>query len=213
MVPPEPHENVQSSYDAVASTYADRFLDELDHKPLDRALLATVLETAGPNPHIVDLGCGPGHVTGWLAHHGANAVGVDLSPAMVDVATRHHPTASFRVGDFLSLPTSDGEFTAAVALYSLIHLSEEEIPRALAEIHRTLTSHAPLLIAVHVGSGVIHRDDWFDRAVNLDFRLFEMATLRDALVQAKFDVTAELIRAPYDGEANTTRGYLLARRH
>ncbi|HWG11642.1 MAG TPA: methyltransferase domain-containing protein [Streptosporangiaceae bacterium] len=32
------------------------------------------------------MGCGPGHITGWLAARGATAVRIDLSPGMIEVA-------------------------------------------------------------------------------------------------------------------------------
>lgn len=206
------HNSVRASYDAVASAYADHFADELERKPLDRALLATIIELAGADPNIVDLGCGPGHAAGWLTRHGARAVGVDLSPAMVEVASRLQPDSAFRVGDLCDLPAADGEFSAAVALYSLIHLAESEMPVALGEVHRILRPNSPLLVGFHVGTDVIHRDEWFERDVDLDFRLLEVPAVRDALDDAGFTVTAELTRRHYEGEAETTRAYLLATR-
>ncbi|WP_424642606.1 class I SAM-dependent methyltransferase [Embleya sp. AB8] len=44
----------------------------------------------------MDLGYGPGHVTGWLAERGVRAVGIDLSPAMIAIAQREYPGAEFR---------------------------------------------------------------------------------------------------------------------
>lgn len=41
---------VQAVYDAVASAYDRQLGDELDHKPLDRALLTGFAEMAGHRP-------------------------------------------------------------------------------------------------------------------------------------------------------------------
>ena len=100
------HQTTRRSYDTVAGAYAGRLRDELDGKPLDRALLAALLEQLPAGTPVADLGCGPGHVTGWLAARGATAVGVDLSPGMIEVARREQPGAEFRVGDLLSLPAA-----------------------------------------------------------------------------------------------------------
>jgi hypothetical protein len=54
------HESVRRSYDAVAEEYAARLFGEIAEKPLDRALLAALLEQAAPDAPIADLGCGPG---------------------------------------------------------------------------------------------------------------------------------------------------------
>ena len=41
------HDRVRRSYDAVAGQYADAYGGELAGKPLDRALLACLIEQAG----------------------------------------------------------------------------------------------------------------------------------------------------------------------
>ncbi|MFE9653129.1 class I SAM-dependent methyltransferase [Micromonospora sp. NPDC006431] len=85
------HDRVRRSYDTVAAEYRERLAEELAGKPLDRALLAALVELAGPGAPVADLGCGPGHVTHWLAGRGVPAVGVDLSPGMVAQARRAYP--------------------------------------------------------------------------------------------------------------------------
>ncbi len=106
------HDSVRRSYDAVAEEYATGFREELAHKPLDRALLACLIEQTEKGAPIADLGCGPGHVSAWLASHGVTAVGIDLSAGMVAVGRREYPEVEFREGDFLKLPARDGEFGA-----------------------------------------------------------------------------------------------------
>lgn len=125
------HRAVQQSYDTVADEYARRFGDELDHKPLDRALLAALIEENEPGAPIADLGCGPGHVAGWLAACDITAVGIDLSPKMIAVARRSYAKAEFRQGDLLALPAENEEFGCLLALYSLIHLKTTELAPAL----------------------------------------------------------------------------------
>jgi SAM-dependent methyltransferase len=141
------HHSIGRSYDAVAEEYAAGFGDELAGKPLDRALLACLAEQAEGGARIADLGCGPGHVAAWLAGHGVTAVGIDLSPGMIAVGRREYPAVEFREGDLLELPAADGEFAAAVAFYSIIHLEPGELRRACDEIHRVLRPGALFLVA------------------------------------------------------------------
>jgi ubiquinone/menaquinone biosynthesis C-methylase UbiE len=206
------HDRIRRSYDAVAEKYADGFHDELTYKPLDRALLSCLIEQAGQGTPIADLGCGPGHVSAWLASHGATAVGIDLSAGMIAVARRDYPGAEFRQGDFLELPAGDGEFGAAVALYSIIHLEPAELDRAFTEIHRVLRPSGLLLIAIHIGSEVRHVTDWLGHEVDVDFRFLEPGQVAAAMEGAGLVVEARLERTNYPGEHETQRGYLLARR-
>ena len=82
-----PHDSVRRSYDTVAEDYAAGFRDELAHKPLGRALLASLVEQNGSGGAIADVGCGPGHVTAWLAARGARAVGTDLSARILGASS------------------------------------------------------------------------------------------------------------------------------
>jgi SAM-dependent methyltransferase len=203
------HQTTRRSYDSVAGAYAARLRDELDGKPLDRALLAALLEQRPAVAPVADLGCGPGHITGWLAARGATAVGVDLSPGMIEVARREQPGAEFRLGDLLSLPAADGEFGAVIAFYSLIHLTPGELPAALAELYRVLRPGGLALLAFHAGTEVRHVTDWLGHDVDVDFRFYEPADVVAALAAAGFTVQARLERAAYPAEVDT-RAYLLA---
>ncbi|MEU9124897.1 methyltransferase domain-containing protein [Streptomyces sp. NPDC048506] len=206
------HDRVRRSYDAVAEEYRRRIGGELADKPLDRALLAALVEQNEPGAPLADLGCGPGHVAAWLAERGVRPVGVDVSPEMVALARRAHPGAEFREGDLLDLPAEDGEFGAAVALYSVIHLHPAELRPAFAEMHRVLRPSALLLLAFHLGTEVRHLTEWWGHEVDVDFRFFEDDTVIEPLRAAGFAVEARMERTHYPQEAETRRGYVLARR-
>ena len=74
----------------------------------------------------------------------------------------------FREGDLAELPAGDGEFGAAVAFYSIIHLEPGELTRAFGEIRRVLRPAGRLLIAFHAGSEVRHQTEWWGQAVDLE---------------------------------------------
>jgi ubiquinone/menaquinone biosynthesis C-methylase UbiE len=206
------HDRVRESYDEVAHEYAARFGSELVSKPLDRALLAALIELTERGAPIADLGCGPGHVAAWLADHGRPAVGIDLSPEMIATGRREHPQVEFREGDLFSLPATAGEFGSAIALYSIIHLEPSELHLAFDEIGRTLRPSGRLLVAFHVGSEVRHLADWWGHEVDIDFRFFETAGVVQVLEDAGFVEEARLERANYPEEVETRRAYVLARR-
>ena len=169
-------QRVRSSYDAVATAYADHLADELLGQPFECWLLDRVAAHADGGP-VVEVGCGPGHVTAYLADAGADAFGIDLSPGMVDEARRRFPDGSYEVGDLRRLmrPTYGAGWTAVLAWYSLIHLAASELPDALAALARPLLPGGWLVVGLHAGAEVRHLDEWFDAPVDLDFVLHDPA--------------------------------------
>ncbi len=206
-------DQLRASYGAIAGTYADSFAGELAHKPLDRALLGVVVEERPPESTIADVGCGPGHVTRYLAGLGARVVGVDVSPGMVEVARQRNPGITFIEGSMTDLPVRDGAWGAVVAFYSIIHLASTMHDLAVRELARTLTPSGLLLLSFHVGEGVIHRDEMLGKPVQLDFHLIRSRDMVAACEAAGLTVQLTLERQPHLAvEAPTTRGYVLAKK-
>ena len=206
---------MRRTYDAVAERYAVAVDRELDHRPLERALLAALPELAGldDSPGIVaDLGAGPGHVARHLREIGLPTVAVDLAPAMVAVA-RHRNGVPAAAGSLTALPLASSSVAAAVVLFAWIHLTDDELAAAAAELHRVLRPGGVAVISFHVGDEVVHLDEWHGHAVDIDFRFLQPGAVTAGLAAAGLRVEATLERAAIpDLEAPTRRCYLVARR-
>jgi uncharacterized protein len=206
---------VVASYDAVAATYADELLDEVDGKPFDRWILERVAELAAGGP-VADAGCGPGQVGFYLAAAGADVTGFDLSPGMVAEARRRFPELRFEVADLTALPPpSDGTggWAAIAAWYSLVHLAGSELRPAIALLAAALRPGGWLAIAVHVGDEVRHQTELWGQPVDVSFVFHDPAAVLDAFATAGLVDTEWYRRGPLpDGEADTERLYVVARR-
>lgn len=116
---------------------------------------------------LLDSGCGPGLVSRYLAPHVAQVVGVDLTPAMVDLATQAArvvglSNTSFMQGNMTSLPFAADEFDVAVTRYAFHHL--ENPAAAFAELLR-VTRPGGRIIVVDVTPDAAKRPayDGFER--------------------------------------------------
>ncbi|HUS14624.1 MAG TPA: methyltransferase domain-containing protein [Chloroflexia bacterium] len=209
----EPAPGLQSGYDAVADEYAAHFLHELDHKPLDRALLDWFAGQVRDRGVVADMGCGPGQIGRYLHDRGVPMVGIDLSPAMVALAQQITPAIPFGQGNMLALAEADDSWAGIVAFYSLVHLPSKQLPVALAEFYRVLRPGGLLLLSFHLGDERVHLDDWWDHPVALDFYFHQRATMEAALMAVGFTVEAYLERQPYvPVEHPSRRAYVAARR-
>lgn len=205
-------EQTAASYDRVAPAYAEEFFGELAQKPLDRALLTSLIEMAGKSGPIADIGCGPGQVARYLHDRGGVAIGIDLSAGMIAAAQAASPEVEFRQGSMLALPLEDASLAAIVTFYAIIHLRPEDIGVAFREFRRVLRPGGFLLLAFHIGDERIHRDEWWDQPVDLDFYFLAPASIEAALAGSGFTVEMSLQRRAYEPhEFSSRRSYILAR--
>jgi SAM-dependent methyltransferase len=121
--------------------------------PLYRRIAADVAAAAPVGAPVLEVGCGPGHLSIRLARrHGLEVTGLDLDPAMIARARTNTDRAgnrggrrpSFLVGDVAALAFPDGSFDLVVSTLSMHHWAD---PTAgLAEIGRVLRPGARALI-------------------------------------------------------------------
>jgi SAM-dependent methyltransferase len=102
---------------------------------------------------ICEIGSGPGRTLRRLAAVGAHVTGVDISPAMVAVATRRTAAtdAPVRVveGDGTALPAADDALDGVISVHSIYFWAN---PHAvLVEIRRALRPDGRLVLALRPG--------------------------------------------------------------
>ncbi len=96
----------------------------------------------------LELGCGTGYVSAWMARRGARVVGIDVSERQLDTArrlSREHGLdrqIEWRHGDAEALPFEDGSFDFAISEYGAALWADPE--KWLREAHRVLVSGSPL---------------------------------------------------------------------
>jgi SAM-dependent methyltransferase len=207
----------RAAYDTVAADYADVLRDELEGRPLDRAMLgafAELLLTAGGGP-VAEAGCGPGRVTAYLAGLGLQISGVDLSPGMLAVARQAHPSLPFTQGRLDTLPVATGALAGLVAWYSIIHTPPERLGAVFSEFSRVLRPGAELLLAFQASGGKVHQKIHLSQAyghtISLDAYRLDPARIEELLTAAGLVTHTRMLRDPGPRE-KTPQAYLLARR-
>jgi ubiquinone/menaquinone biosynthesis C-methylase UbiE len=97
---------------------------------------------AGPDDRVLDVACGGGLVARAFAPHVRAVTGIDVTPAMLDVARRAAAeagiaNATWDQHDVTRLPYDDGSFTIVVTRYSFHHfLDPAAVLREMARVCR-----------------------------------------------------------------------------
>jgi trans-aconitate 2-methyltransferase len=110
-------------------------------------LLARVRATPSS---IVDLGCGPGHLTSLLRERwpGADVVGIDASPAMIERARATSPTERYALGDVRDYarghgPVGGADLVISNATFQWVPGHRELLPRIAATAAQTFAFSVP----------------------------------------------------------------------
>jgi SAM-dependent methyltransferase len=136
----------RAGWDRAAARYEECWTDtSLFVEPL--------LDAAGVQAgvRLLDVACGPGYVSEAAAARGAEPVGVDVAPAMLERARLRCPGSTFVEGDAQRLPFDDGSFDGVAINFGVLHFSDPEA--AIAEAHRVLVPAGRLAFTVWVAEG------------------------------------------------------------
>jgi ubiquinone/menaquinone biosynthesis C-methylase UbiE len=111
-----------------------------DEERIRRLVAAAHLEG---NERVLDVACGPGYIAEAFARAAREAIGVDLTAAMVAIAEertkkRGVANVSFRIGDVQHLPLGEEEFDVVVCRLALHHMPEPaRVVKEMARVCRT----------------------------------------------------------------------------
>ena len=121
-----------AGWTAKAGAYGDYF-------GLATAQIASPLLDAasvGRGTRLLDVACGPGYVAGEGARRGAEVLGVDFAPTMIEQARMKYPALRFEVGDAEALAFEDASFDAVTCAFGIGHFADPD--KAMSEALRVL---------------------------------------------------------------------------
>ncbi|GIH15214.1 class I SAM-dependent methyltransferase [Rugosimonospora africana] len=184
-------ERVRQAYASVADLYIELFGTSQKVHADDLAFIGRHL--AGRPGTVLDLGCGPGHITDYLRSLGVDATGIDMVPEFIAHAHAAHPSGSYQLGSIDSLGVADHSIAGILAWYSLIHLSPQDVDGVLAEFRRVIAPAGTLVLGLFDGDEVAA----FDHKVMTAYR-WPFDEFSERLTRAGF-TEVERLRRPGDG--------------
>jgi SAM-dependent methyltransferase len=123
-----------------------------------------------PGERWLDAACGPGLVARGLASRVGEVHGVDMTPAMVELARREAEregarNASFSLGDATALAFDADSYDGAVTRFSLHHIPRPG--RVVAELARVVRPGGTIVLADHVTSADADVAAWHEEIERL----------------------------------------------
>jgi ubiquinone/menaquinone biosynthesis C-methylase UbiE len=99
-----------------------------------------------PGESVLEIGCGTGQLTGWLAERvrPGRVVAIDFSADMLRIARSKNISATFRLADVCRDSLGDAEFDLALCFHSFPHFRDQ--PAALRNLARCLKPGGRLIV-------------------------------------------------------------------
>jgi ubiquinone/menaquinone biosynthesis C-methylase UbiE len=155
----------------------------------ERAFKGALVRQAAiaPGQHVLDVGCGTATLTllAKRAEPGADVVGVDVDPVMLELASRKVRRSglevSLQLASAVALPYADGTFDRVLSSLTLHHLTRDQKVTALREAFRVLNP-----------GGELHVADWGRAANRLMRGVFVLVQLVDGFATTRDNVAGRL---------------------
>ena len=87
-------------------------------EPQNRKLFDELLDLTGvgAETRLLDIACGSGYAAALAAARGADVTGIDIAPALLEIARERTPDGSFLEAEMDALPLPDAQFDVVIAV-------------------------------------------------------------------------------------------------
>ena len=180
-------EKTRAGYERRSADYIAMFPSIAATDPQDRDLIqAWAIDQTGP---LLDVGCGPGHWTGWLHGQGLDIEGIDPVPTFIEQAQQSFPDVRFRVGRAEELGVETSSLGGILAWYSLIHTDPALLGETFSEFARALRPGGGLCVGFFEGPQLVP----FDHPVSEAF-FWPVDRISAVIERAGFSVVSTVTR-------------------
>lgn len=101
----------------------------------------------GGGSNILNVGCGAGDVSKWLADHGYEVVSTDISPEMIRITSAKLPTARNLVLGATELDQLETEyFDGIIAIHLIQHLNKSLAEKFFRQVYDRLANNGKFLL-------------------------------------------------------------------
>ena len=132
---------------------------------------------------------------------------------MVNAARKLSPDINFQTGDLLNIALPSAHLGSAIAFYSIVHFTHDQIRLCFTEINRVLKAGGQFFFSYHAGEETVHFDKAHDKDVDIDLYFFKTNDIIGILKETGFKVIEAIERRPHEeAKFQSTRAYIWAKK-
>lgn len=143
--------NVKEYYNKTAGNWSEEYFNEKNKDVLTK-FVDCFVGGGTINPKILELGCGVGYDSKYLAELGAKVTGIDLSEKLINIAKENVDNCKFFVGDITEPLEKLGKFDGVLCLATIMHVNIEKMKKTFENISKVLKEGGLLLVSAFDGN-------------------------------------------------------------
>lgn len=180
-----------NTWNKVAKLYQEKFSGL---RIYDRSYDEFYSTLKNKNARLLDIGCGPGIITGYLLSKNPDLLidGIDISPNMISLAQKNYPTATFQVMDSRDIKKIRQKYHGIICGFCLPYLSEHEATSLIKDVYDLLNENGTFYISFVDGDPVNSGYKTASTGDRTYFNYYKTDFLIDKLTSAGFEIISSL---------------------
>ena len=163
------------TWNKVAQIYEDKFMSlDLYNETYDAFCDLITSE----NPEVLELGCGPGNITRYVAKKRPDykIEAIDVASNMIELARKNCPTVDFKVLDVRAIETIKKKYDAIICGFCIPYLAHSDFSKLVADCHQLLNDKGLLYLSFVDGD---YADSGYQSGNSGDRTYFYYHSIRD----------------------------------
>lgn len=178
-------EEVKEAYNKIADKYYEALWNDMPYnKQIDK--FVSLLN----GKIILDLGCGIGSFTKYVADKGYMVEGIDFSKNMISIAKEKIENANFYEMDINDLKTNK-KYDGIMSINSIIHIEKKEIKKVLKSIYNILEDDGVFFLIIQEGVEEKYVIDPLDEDVSEFVSFYIEKEIEDIFVDSGFKIISK----------------------
>jgi ubiquinone/menaquinone biosynthesis C-methylase UbiE len=161
---------------------------------------------------VIDIGCGAGRDAVVFTDAEFDYTGIDVSPAMLQIAKKRAPKGTYHVMDFFHLDFLDDTFDGFWAAASFLHVPKADVSQLIHEAKRVVKSGGIGFLSVKEKDGMeegMIEQTRFGQTISRYFAFYEKDEFKNYLIGCGLEVVGDTTYREKDDRGTTWLGFFV----
>lgn len=183
-------EDTFNTYNRIAKKYDEEYGNDLSDTPYIDIFLS---KTCGKR--ILDIGCGTGTLSEYIANKGYTVDAIDFSEEMLKIARNKIKNVNFIQMDMRSIDV-DKKYNGIMLAYSLFHISKKEVIKAIEAYYNLLEDNGTMLIILQEGEGEKYVEENLEKGLKKFVNYYSFEEIEKVLNANHFEIIEKMRKKP-----------------